>query len=587
LQDFKLKNITPKEITKIDYKEKDKCIEVTKLMKEEVAIYISRPNKDIVNIIAEIHFMLRTLKPNVVEYLIFIPKENYDIIEYMSTNNMISEFKIENFNVDLIPIDLDLLSLERENNIKEIYIDKDYSSISDFANAVVKLETCFGKIKYQYIKGNLAQEFCDLVKEKEKENNIRLGKDEILGMVVFDRSVDFLTLMTTNYTCEGLIDENIGINLGKIRVKNSILATGLTSDPNNKKNDIDPNKEVNYGLTSDKNPFFCSISCMRHFDAIKYIHEIRSYFQGIIAKNQTGKFKMSSEDTLILQEISFFVTKLKNDLLRAENLINYVVEILFESEHKRYISKEQPLLSGAIPEDLYAYYDEFLYTKKDLTSVIKLMIIESLTQNGIQGYQKKKREILNIFGFQKIFLFRDLEVLGWLKEKQSSLKNLKNITDFNYTQIFEKFKLYNEEYNPEVINDCSYVLNGYCPLSLKIIEKAVYGKWGTIIDILKRIPGTTSYPEDESVISNPINDKNIMLIVFVGGVTYTEIEAIRVLNRKFNEEHLKGKRKKTQFIILTTSILNSKKILDNLGKELHSVLNMKMFYEQANKNESK
>ena len=95
-------------------------------MKEEVAIYISRPNKDIVNIIAEIHFMLRTLKPNVIEYLIFIPKENYDIIEYMSTNNMISEFKIENFNVDLIPIDLDLLSLERENNIKEIYIDKDY-----------------------------------------------------------------------------------------------------------------------------------------------------------------------------------------------------------------------------------------------------------------------------------------------------------------------------------------------------------------------------------------------------------------------------------------------------------------------------
>ena len=78
-----------------------------------------------------------------------------------------------------------------------------------------------------------------------------------------------------------------------------------------------------------------------------------------------------------------------------------------------------------------------------------------------------------------------------------------------------------------------------------------------------------------------------MLIVFVGGVTYTEIEAIRVLNRKFNEESLKGKRKKTQFIILTTSILNSKKILNNLGKEVHSLLNMKMFYEQMTKNKAK
>ena len=556
-------------------------------MNEDIAIYISRPNKDMINIIVEIHLILKVLKPNIVEYLIFIPKENYDIIEYMSTTNMIYEFKIENFNVDLIPIDLDLLSLERENAIKEIYIDKDYSSISDFANAVVKLETCFGKIKHKYIKGDLAQEFCDLVKEKEKENNLKLGNEEILGMVVFDRSVDFLTLMTTNYTCEGLIDENIGINLGRIKVKNGLLMTGLASDAKEKKKEIDNNKVVNYDLTSEKNPFFCSISCMRHFDAIKYIHQIRTYFQGIIAKNQKGKFKMDSDDTLILKEIGFFVTKLKNDLIRVENLINYVVEVLFESEHKKYISKEQCLLSGSIPEDLYSYYDEFLYTKKDLTSVIKLMIIESLTQNGIKDYQKIKREMLNIFGFQKIFLFRDLEVLGWLKEKQSSLKNLKNITDFNYSQIFEKFKLYNEEYNPEVISDCSYVLNGYSPLSLKIIEKAVYGKWGTIIDLLKRIPGTTSYPEDESVISNPVNDKNIMLIVFVGGVTYTEIEAIRVLNRKFNEESLKGKRKKTQFIILTTSILNSKKILNNLGKEVHSLLNMKMFYEQMTKNKAK
>ena len=68
-----------------------------------------------------------------------------------------------------------------------------------------------------------------------------------------------------------------------------------------------------------------------------------------------------------------------------------------------------------------------------------------------------------------------------------------------------------------------------------------------------------------------------MFIIFIGVVTYTEIEAIRFLNRKFNEENLKGKRKKTQFIILTTGILNSKKVLQNLGKIAYYVLIMKMF----------
>ena len=576
LEDFKSKNITSNEITKIDNKEKDKCVEVTKHMKEEMAIYIARPEQDIVNIIAQVHFMLKALRPEIIEYLIFIPKENYDIIEYMSTNH-IDDIKIANFNVDLIPIDLDLLSLEKENNIKEIYIDKNYSCISDFANAVVKLETCFGKIKYKYIKGDLAKKFCDLVGEKEKENNIKLGTDEILGMVVFDRSVDFLTLMTTNNTCEGLIDENIGINLGKIKVKNSLLNTNVPS-----KIKIDPNKEVPYCLTSDKNPLFCSISCMRHFDALKYINEIKNYYKQLMANNKSSKKII--DDNKAIKEVGNYVGKIQNDLFRAQNLINYVVDLLYEGEHKRYLSNEQPLLSGEIPNNLYLYYEEFLYEKKDLITLIKLMIIESLTQNGISGYQKLKKEMLNIFGFQKIFLFRDLEELGWLKEKQTSLKN---IMDFNYAQLFEKFELLNKQYNPSLINDCSYVLNGYCPLSLKIIEKAVYGQWGTILDILKKIPGAIDFPKDESVISNPEKDNNIMLIVFVGGVTYTEIAAIRVLNRLFNEEHLKGRKKKIQFIILTTSILNSKKILENLGKEVKSILNMKMFNDEMTKLDEK
>ena len=98
--------------------------------------------------------------------------------------------------------------------------------------------------------------------------------------------------------------------------------------------------------------------------------------------------------------------------------------------------------------------------------------------------------------------------------------------------------------------------------------------------------GETRYPEDETVINNPTKEKNLMLIVFVGGITYTEIEAIRYLNRKYNDEYKKGERKKTQFIILTTSILNRKKVFDSLGKDINSIFNMKMFSEQ-NKEKAK
>ena len=585
LEDFKSKNIERDKITKINTKEKG--LDIIRQITEDVIIFIIRPDRELFNVVLEIHLMLRALRPKgLTEHLIFIPRENYDIIEYMTTNNMIGDFNIENLNIDLIPIDIDLLSLEKEDSIKEIYIDKNLSCVSDLANAVVKLETCFGKIKYKYIKGDLAQTFCDTMEEKEKENNLKENEDEILGMIVLERSVDFITLMTTNYTCEGLIDENIGINLGRIKVNESMLTENLnpTTTKNKINNVINNNQQkekiVQYGLTTNINKFFCAFRCMHYLDALKYIKTYREYYQKLFT-NKNSKLS-ATELKNMTEELQYFMNNIKKDLIMNENLINFVIEPLIDKEHLKYIEKEQLLLAGDIPDNLHNYYDEILCEQKDLISLIKLMIIESLTQNGIQGYQKLKREILNIYGFQKIFLFRDLENLGWLKEKQL-LKNLKNIIDFTYSQINEKLELIKENYQPLKIEDCSYVLSGYCPISIKIIEKAVNGEWNTIIDVLRKMPGFTSCPEDEKVIKEPAKDRNIMFIIFIGGVTYTEIEAIRFLNRKFNEENLKGKRKKTQFIILTTGILNSKKILQNLGKDVYSALNMKMFFEQTKK----
>ena len=118
LEDFKSKNIETDKIIKINTKEKG--IDIIRQIKEDIVIFIIRPDKDIFNVVLEIHLMLRALRPRgLTENIIFIPRENYDIIEYMTTNNMTSDFNIENLNIDLVPIDIDLLSLEREDSTGE------------------------------------------------------------------------------------------------------------------------------------------------------------------------------------------------------------------------------------------------------------------------------------------------------------------------------------------------------------------------------------------------------------------------------------------------------------------------------------
>ena len=583
-KDFTKKNFSSSNITVLDGKERD----LNFIMKftEETMIYIMKPNKKFFDNILQIHLMLKSMKEsmkqNLKEYIIFIPCENYDIIKHMMFSHVKDDFKIENLNFDLIPIDHDLLSLEKDNCIKEIYIDNDLTSVTDLANSLVKLETIFGKVKHKYIKGELGLKFCNILEVKEKENNLRNNSEEILGLLAFDRSVDFITLMTTNYTCEGMIDDKFGINFGRIKVKENLLKENLYKKP------VTSEKLINYGLTTEFNEFYCSFRCMHYLDGIKYLVKIREHYKSVSEKNKTKKNKTSmSELHELTGEINYYLNNIRDPLIMNENIINYITQSLKEPNHVKYIEKEQLLLSGDFPINLHDFYDELLFEKKDLYGLIRLMILESLTQNGIKDYYHLKREILNIFGYQYIFLLRDLETLGFFKEKVLLKSIKKNITTLTFNQINEKLGLIKLDYNPTKIEDCSYVLGGYCPLSLKIVEKAVEGKWSTIIDVLKKLPGPTIYPEDESEINNPQKDKNIILLIFIGGITYTEIEGIRYLNRKFNEENKAGKRKKVQFIILTTGILNSEKIFSSLGKEVSSSFTIKKFYEEIEKRNNK
>ena len=111
-EDFKQKNFSSSNITVLDGKEKDLNF-VTKFQ-EETMIYIIKPNKNKFDSILLIHTMLRATVQNLNAYIIFIPCENYDIIKHLKTSHIKGEFHIENLNFDLVPIDLDLLSLEKK-----------------------------------------------------------------------------------------------------------------------------------------------------------------------------------------------------------------------------------------------------------------------------------------------------------------------------------------------------------------------------------------------------------------------------------------------------------------------------------------
>lgn len=544
-------------------------------LEDQMLIFVIKPINDSIDNVIFINTMVNGTVKSIDINIIFIPGETPKIIEYLIEMNHINVFGLYSFSIDIVPIDYDLFSLDNDESFREIYIDKNNSSIEQLANIVLKLEVAFGKIKHKYIKGNNAKLFFDLLFNKEEEHNIK-STDETFGMIVLDRSVDFITPFLSNLTFEGLVDECYGIDKGQINVKKKLFK-GKFKEFDKK---IKPEKDMMiYPLTSDINGFYCDLRCFHYQTVLKYLLGLSNRMEEI--KKNKNNLKSLSEvgDTAIELQKLVHINSYKQDNME---MIHEIFKIVDED----YQIKENSILQGISQSNSETFYDDCITDKKDLDKILSLMILESLTQNGIENYAKIKRDILAVYGYQNIFLLRNLETLEWLKEKDKL--SLKKIFKSNYQQISEKLNLFTEDFFLGKTDSLSYVHQGYCPISLRLIEKVGEGGWSEIKDILQLIPGETSFPNNESEIANPKEELNTIFLVFLGGITYTEIEGIRYLNRKYKQFYDKSDREnktRKQFIIITTQILNRKKLLNSLGKDFGTVYTIKKFYDDINKQE--
>ena len=514
-------------------------------------------------------------------YFIFIPGENYEIITFLSGPGLGNRFTVNSFNIDLIPLDNDLLSMEREGSFRQIYVDNNLTSITDLADSFLKLELCFGKVKHKYIKGERAKLFNDLLTNKEVETNLKTT-DEILGMIVFDRNVDFLTPFTTNYTYEGLFDDHFGINRGNIIVEQSYFESKESKDKK------ESTRKKLLSLYNDASSFFKKIRCMNYLDANKYMNDLKEYFAKFADNNALTDLKGLQETIMTFNK---FFEIYKNPLKINGKFMTKFINENHKEENMVYRAKESIFLSGSIPNNIKLFYDDYITDKKDLIRLLNLFIIETLTQGGVKDYNLLKRDILNVYGYQNLFLFRDLETIGLLKEKVT----LKKLIETSYQQFISKLNLISADvdYKKNKVRDCSYIYQGYCPIILRLIELAISGRWSKFKDIISKLPGDTIFPEDESEMTRPSSSEkkvHTIFLVFLGGICYNEIEGVRFLNRNLKNIYDKNKDKnigRVQLIIVTNEILNKKKIFSSLGQKFEQACSFKKLKIDLDKEKEK
>lgn len=175
------------------------------------------------------------------------------------------------------------------------------------------------------------------------------------------------------------------------------------------------------------------------------------------------------------------------------------------------------------------------------------------------------------YGYQEMITLMNLQDAGLFKLKD---KKVAGYVDWNWEKIKDQFKLINEEANLISPSDISYVFNGFCPMSVRIIERIIEQQGMTsmqqkgqlkLIGLTEdkyTIPKTEANlfaaptaPNGVTIQPRASFKKKKILVYFLGGITYGEIAALRFLQNI----HPKFK-----IVIATTTIITGQRAIESL-----------------------
>ncbi|XP_029426745.1 LOW QUALITY PROTEIN: vacuolar protein sorting-associated protein 33A-like [Rhinatrema bivittatum] len=504
-------------------------------------IFFVRPKLELMDIIAENVLCEDRARCPRDLHILFVPRRSLLCEQRLKDQGVLGSFIYrEEYSLDLIPFDGDLLSMESETSFKECYLENDQTSLYHAAKGLMTLQALYGTIPQIIGKGECARHVVNMMIRMKREftgsqNSILPIFDTVL---LLDRNIDLLTPLATQLTYEGLIDEIYGIQNTHVKLppekfapkKQSEGGKELPTEP--KKLQLNSAEEL-YAEIRDKN-----------FNAVGPVLSKK-------AKVISAAFE-ERHNAKTVGEIKQFVSQLPHMQAARGSLANHtsiaeLIKVITTSEAFRdNLTVEQEFMTGIDTDKVNSYIEDCISQKDPLIKILRLVCLQSVCNNGLKQkvLDYYKREILQTYGYEYLLTLNNLEKAGLLKPQGSSRNN--------YPTIRKTLRLWVEEVNEQNPSDISYVYSGYAPLSVRLAQLLARPGWRSIEEVLKMLPG----PHFEERQPLPVGllkkrqqgENKVTLVFFLGGVAYAEIAALRFLSQMEDGG--------TEYIIATTKLIN-------------------------------
>ena len=478
-------------------------------------------------------------------HIFFIPKGTNECCDVFLSSIFSADTTFHNIGLDLFPLDYDLVSLEQHDAFKQLFIQRNYDSLAKLSRALAQFELLFGKFKYRYVKGNCASILDDLLKRDEIAFEINKNRpkeasaeNDVLGCVFIDRDVDFVTPFLSPATYAALLDNEFSIKNNTIVIANQLIGK-----------EVEEGKKNTAILDLSKGDRFYTMIKNLHFNKVKEILRTRPKLHEEIKTKTKNSNDMKELQGLL--KLSRICMSEKSTLANHIHLATKIGNAQLTPHFKFKTMIEQQLMQGVFDEKtVHDFLLNELGKRADMFEILRFMCLQSLIMNGIKSkeYLFLKQNFLRVYGYQHVILFKNLEKLNILKKPSN---------DKTFKMISNELKLLNYEINLMNPNDIGYVFNAFRPISISLIELLLAKGWSKAKDFLDKIPGESKVPVQEKAFLQPPPGKpNVVVVVFIGGITHSELAALRLLKKMYPLHNL---------IVYTTCVINHKTFLGNIG----------------------
>ncbi|KAK2598991.1 Vacuolar protein-sorting-associated protein 33 [Conoideocrella luteorostrata] len=515
-------------------------------------------------------------------HVFWVPRRTLVSDQLLEEAGVLGDVNISELPLFFFPLEKDVLSLELDESFKDLYLSKDVTPTYLLARALMEVQQNHGLFPRIVGKGDNAKRVSDLLIRMRQEHlageDVRDSNKAGLtpsttneSVIIIDREVDFVTPLLTQLTYEGLIDEVFEIQNNQTKVDTTIVGAPVRSGA--------------AATTQGRKETVLLDASDRLFDQLRDANF--AIVGGMLNKvarrlQQVQTDYESKHRTKTLAELKEFVGQLPGYQQEHRSarihtgLAEEIIKHTRTDQFKGLLEVQQNLAAGADPSSQFDGIEELIARDAPLKETLRLLCIYSCISGGIKPkeFDQFRKLILHGYGYQHLLTLHNLEKLQLFLSRSSPLAgmipmsggNTNNTgTKTNYTFLRKQLRLIVDEVQEDNPNDIAYVYSGYAPLSIRLIQCVVQKQylmsvskggsasnigvtpaaaatqgWHGFDEAVKHVRGQTFYElqkgEDKAVKARALlsgsDAKQTVFVVFVGGITFTEIAALRFIAKQ-------------------------------------------------------